>query len=482
MASQNGGRPPLALLCSAQFMLTLDFAIVNVALPEISHGLKFSSGSLQWVIGAYALFFGGFLLLGGRAGDLFGRKRMFVVGLVIFTLASLIGGLATAPIILIVARAAQGLSAAAVSPAVLALIAAGYTDPAARAKAMGVFGAVASAGFAGGVLAGGILTEYLGWRSVMYVNVPVGILLVALAIRKLVPDHLGHRARRVDVPGAVLVTAAFCLFSYALTAASDRGWGAPTVIWPIVGGSVLLLAFLALEVRVKEPLVTLSIFKIRSVTGGNVIAFLSGGVMSISTFCLTLYMQQILHYSSIRTGLAFFPQALVVVLASLPVAKMTTRYGPRPVLVGGALFLVAGSSWLILADGPGTYLSHVLPGGVLLGCGVTVMMITTAFAATSGVSPQHMGLASGLYNSLRQLGVGLCLAVAVALAGFGGSGSDVSHFRTAFILSAVLSAVIVVSAVLIPGRKPAAAPVSPVSPVGPASSRPARERAAAGTE
>ncbi|GAB1689860.1 MFS transporter [Krasilnikovia sp. M28-CT-15] len=471
MSSRNGGRPPLALLCSAQFMLTLDFAIVNVALPAMHRDLGFTSGSLPWVIGAYALFFGGFLLLGGRAGDLFGRKRMFVAGLVVFTLASLIGGLATVPIVLILARALQGLSAAAVSPAVLALIAAGYPEPGERAKAMGVFGAVASAGFAGGVLAGGILTETLGWRSVMYVNVPVGILLVVAALRKLAPDHQGHRVRRVDVPGALLITGAFCLFSYALTVAADKGWGAGSVIWPIVAGVVLLGAFLILETRVKEPLVSLGIFKIRSVTGGNAVAFLSGGVMSISTFCLTLYMQQILGYSSIKTGLAFFPQAFVVVLASLPVAKMTVKYGPRPVLVGGAVFLLAGSLWLTQASGPDSYLSHVLPGGVLLGLGVTVMMITTAFAATTGVPPQQMGLASGLYNSLRQLGVGLLLSIAVAIAGLGALGSGVDNFKTAFSLSAGLSVVIaVVSALLVPGRRsaPAVAPTSP-APAGVAS-------------
>jgi EmrB/QacA subfamily drug resistance transporter len=450
----------LLLLCCAQFMLVLDFAIVNVALPSIQRSLGFSHGGLQWVVGAYALFFGGFLLIGGRAGDLFGRKRMFIAGLAIFTAASLVGGLATSPIMLIAARAGQGLAAAAVSPAVVAMIVASFTENAVRAKAMGVFGAVASAGFTGGVLAGGILTQYIGWRAVLFLNIPVGIVLVALAARMLANDH-GRKGGRIDVPSAVLVTTAMCLVSYALTVSGDKGWGAPTVAGPLVAGGVLLIAFIVLQARLRSPLVPLSIFRNRSLTAGDSIAFLSGGVMSISTFFLTLYMQQALHYSVIKTGLAFFPQAFIVILVSKHVAQYTGKLGARTMLVFGAILLTAGSLLLTQVSAGGSFLFGILPGGLLLGIGVATMMISTAFAATSGVPGPQLGLASGLYNSSRQLGVGLCLAIAVSVANIGPAARTISGYHTAFALSAGLSAAIAVIAwVGLPAvKKPVAGPV-----------------------
>ncbi|MFI6934010.1 MFS transporter [Streptomyces sp. NPDC050287] len=446
MSGNTGGRPPLLLLCAAQFMLALDFAIVNVALGGMQRDLGFTDSGLQWVVGAYALFYGGFLLLGGRAGDVIGRKRLFVAGLTVFTLASLVGGLATAPFVLVAARALQGLSAAAVSPAVLALIAAGFPEGKERVKAMGVFGAVSSAGFSVGVAAGGLLTEYISWRAVMLVNLPVGIVLVALAARKLVADHDQTRGTRLDVPGAVLVTSAMCAFSYGLTVASDKGWGATPVIVSLVAGAVLLIAFLVVQTRVSAPLVPLSIFRNRSLSSGNAIAFLSGGVMSVSTFFITLYLQQVLHYSSVKTGLAFFPQAFVVFLASVPVIRLTEKLGARNTLTLGGVFLAAGGALLAQVTADSSYLLVVLPGGVLLGLGVTVMMITTAVAATSGVSGPQMGLASGLYNSGRQLGVGLCLALGVALAGIAHGAVraiPIDGFRAAFWFTAALSVGIV---------------------------------------
>ncbi|MGN9840975.1 MFS transporter [Nonomuraea sp. H19] len=457
-------RPPLGLLCTAQFMLTLDFAIVNVALPSMQGELGFTDAALQWVVGAYALFYGGFLLLGGRLGDLFGRKRMFVGGLVVFTAASLVGGFATEPVLLVVARALQGLSAAAVSPTVLALIASGFTEAKERAKAMGIFGAVASAGFTGGVLFGGILTEYLGWRAVMWVNVPVGILLVARALKRLDADHGATQRGRVDLPGATLVTAGMCAIIYGLTVAADEGWGSAGVVWPLVAGGVLLIAFLWLQARIAAPLVPLSIFANRAVTAGNAIAFLSGGVMSISTFFMSVYMQQVLGYSAIQTGLAFFPQAFVVVLASKNVAQMTGTRGARPVLIGGAVLLTAGSLLLTGLPVDGSFWAHILPGGVLQGVGVTVMMISTAVAATYGVAGPRMGLASGLYTSSRQLGVGLWLAVGVTASGLAGS-AGIQAFHTAFWLAAGLSALIAVLSFFVPATKKAAVPAAAPEPV-----------------
>ncbi|MFH0241910.1 MFS transporter [Streptomyces sp. HK10] len=479
MTGNTGGRPPLLLLCSAQFMLALDFAIVNVALGNMQRDLGFTDSGLQWVVGAYALFFGGFLLLGGRAGDVVGRKRLFVSGLSVFTLASLVGGLATDPFVLVAARALQGLSAAAVSPAVLALIAAGFPEGKERVKAMGVFGAVSSAGFSGGVAAGGLLTEYISWRAVMLVNLPVGIVLLALAARRLVADHHTTRSARLDLPGAVLVTSAMCAFSYGLTAASDTGWGSTNVLASLAAGTVLLIVFLVVQTRVSAPLVPLSIFRNRGVSSGNGIAFLSGGVMSVSTFFITMYLQQVLGYSAVKTGLAFFPQAFVVFLASVPVVRLTGKLGARNVLIGGGLLLVAGSVLLAQVTSGSSYLLVVLPGGVLLGLGVTVMMITTAVAATSGVAGPQMGLASGLYNSSRQLGVGLCLALGVVLAGMAQGAVraiPIGGFQAAFWFTAALSAgIVAVSAIGL--RHMAGAPAAGPKAAAP---RPADTGAAAG--
>lgn len=441
-------RPALMLLCLAQFVLVLDFAIVNVALPTIKTSLDFTSGQLPWVVGAYALFFGGFLLVGGRAGDIFGRKRMFVTGLAIFAIASLAGGLATEPIVLIIARSLQGLSAAAVSPAVLALIGAGYAEGEARNHAMGVFGAVSSAGFTGGVLFGGILTQYFGWRAVMFVNVPACIALVVMAIRRIQDDRPSVRQGKIDIPGAFLVTAGMCSIIYALTVAADQGWSSTQVVWPAGIGVALLVAFVILQAKLVNPLMPLDLFRSRSVTGGNLIAFLSGGVMAISTFFFTLYMHS-LGYSAIKTGLAFFPQAFIVILASLPVVRMTDKFGARPVLTGGGVFLVVGSLLLSRAPADGSFLLNILPGGLLIGIGVTVMMITTAVAATSGVEARRMGLASGVYNSFRQLGVGLCLAAGVAIASAAQTGASIDSIRAGFTVSTVLSVSIVAAALLV---------------------------------
>ncbi|GHA31800.1 MFS transporter [Streptomyces spiroverticillatus] len=464
MTSTTGARPPLLLLCAAQFMLALDFAIVNVALGGMQHDLGFTDSGLQWVVGAYALFYGGFLLLGGRAGDVVGRKRLFVIGLLVFTLASLLGGIATEPFVLVAARALQGLAAAAVSPAVLALIAAGFPEGKERVKAMGVFGAVSSAGFSGGVAAGGLLTEYISWRAVMLVNLPVGIVLVALAAKRLVADHQATRATKLDVPGAILVTSAMCALSYGLTTASDEGWSATPVIVSLAAGAVLLIAFLIVQTRVAAPLVPLSVFRNRSLSSGNGIAFLSGGVMSVSTFFITLYLQQVLGYSAVKTGLAFFPQAFVVFLASVPVIRLTEKLGARTTLIIGGVLLTAGSALLAQVTAASSYLLVVLPGGVLLGLGVTVMMITTAVAATSGVAGPQMGLASGLYNSSRQLGVGLCLALGVALAGLAHGAVrsiPVGGFQAAFWFTAALSVGIVAAAGLgLRGTAVASAPAA----------------------
>ncbi|MFG2006877.1 MFS transporter [Spirillospora sp. NPDC048911] len=463
------------LLCCAQFMLTLDFAIVNVALPSMQRGLGFSGSSLQWVVGAYGLLFGGFLLLGGRAGDVLGRKRLFVWGLAVFTAASLAGGLATDPIVLILARGLQGLSAAAVSPAVLALMSSLFTSPPDRAKAMGAVGAVSSAGFAGGVLAGGVLTEWLGWRWVMFVNIPAGIILIALAARMLTADHRAARAthqdtdgggerQRIDLPSALLVTSGTCSVIYALTASTDHGWTSAIVLSTLTAGIALIIAFLALQTRLSNPLVPLGIFTNRNVSAGNAIAFAAGGVMSVSTYFLTLYLQHTLHYSALRAGLAFFPQALAILLTSKFIAQSTGRSGPRPVLLTGVVFLAAGS--LILTTVPHhptdtttAYLLHVLPGSVLLGLGLSTMMISTAFAAMAGVAPPQLGLASGLVNSNRQLGVAVLLAIAVSL-----TNPQNPDYQVAFGFTTTLAILIAALTLTLAPRTSAKTPTSPAQP------------------
>ena len=319
----------------------------------------------------------------------------------------------------------------------------------ARDKTRGVFGAGSCAGFAGGLLFGGILTEYLTWRAVMFVNVPVCLALVVVAARKIADDRVSNREAGIDILGAILVTGGMCSIIYALTIAADSGWTSSSVLRTVGLGVLMLVAFVALQAKLANPLMPLDLFKNRSVTGGNLIAFLSGGVMAISTFFFTLYMHT-LGYSAIKTGLAFFPQAFIVVLASLPVVKMTDRYGARAVLIAGGILLVGGTLLMTLVSADGTFLVNILPGGLFIGAGVTVMMIATAVAATSGVESQRMGLASGVYNSFRQLGVGLCLSAGVAIAQIDDSSPSVDSIRTGFMVAAILAVGIVLSSLMLP--------------------------------
>ena len=300
---------------------------------------------------------------------------------------------------------------------------------------MGWYGAVSSAGFAGGVLSGGVLTEVFGWRAVMFVNVPVGIVLIAACAKRIAADRVTRGKRAIDVLGATLITASTCSAIYGFTVASDQGWGESGVTWSLAIAIAAFVAFVAREATASDPLITLGILRNRSLAAGNAIAFLSGGVMAISTFFITLYLQVVLDLSPLVAGLAFFPQAAVVVLASLPVVKLTDTFGPRLVLAGGGLFLVAGSAGLVWAPDEHSFWVNVLPWGVLLALGITVMMITTAVAATSGVSGPRMGLASGLYNSSRQLGVALWLAAAVAISGLGRQDATLEALHSGLIVS-----------------------------------------------
>ncbi len=416
----------LALLCVAQFMVVLDFSIVNVALPSIQRDLGFSTQNLQWVISAYSLTLGGFLLLGGRLGDLYGRRFLFISGLGLFSFASLAGGLAPSGVWLIVARAVQGLGAALVAPTSISLVSTTFAEGAERNKAFGVVGSVASAGFAAGVILGGVLTSSFGWRWVMFVNVPIGILAAVATPLLLHENRMQDGHRRVDIFGALTVTAGLIALVYALSQGNDTGWLSFQTLGLLALAVIFLAGFGIIEVRSPFPLVRFSIFRLRSVTGANLVTLLAPGVFGALVFILTLYMQKVLGYSAIETGLAFLPMAAIILFASNIVSRLVTRIGVKPFLVGGISGLFVGVLLLTQITANGSYLSSILPGIIVVSLGMGPTFATMIIAATDGVSDDEQGLASGLFNTSMQVGSGLVLAIVVV----------VSTARTATVLQA----------------------------------------------
>lgn len=405
--------PILALLCAGQFMVILDFSVVNIALPSMQRALGFTPATLQWVITAYALTTGGFLLLGGRAADLFGRRRMFIAGLALFTLASLAGGLAQSALWMIVARALQGLGAAIVAPSVLSLITTTFAEGPERNRALGVFGALASGGFAVGTILGGILTSALGWRWVLFINVPIGLAVVALS--PLLPESRGAR-KRLDIPGAVTVTAGLASLVYALSEANTAGWLSARTIGLLAVAAALLALFVAIERRTADPLIRLGIFRLRNHVGADLTTLLFFAANGPMVYILTLYLQDVLHYSPVRTGLAFLPHALIAAVAANQVARLIVRVGVKPILAGGAIALAVGLLLLTRITPRDHYLTTVLPGTVLVGLGIACMIVAASIAATAGVEADEQGLASGLFNTALQVGAALGVAVLVAVA------------------------------------------------------------------
>lgn len=405
----------LALLCTAQFMVVLDFSIVNVALPSIQRDLGFSTQNLQWVISAYSLTLGGLLLLGGRLGDIYGRRFLFMLGLALFSFASLSGGLAPSGLWLIAARAVQGIGAALVAPTSLSLISTTFAEGAERNKAFGVVGSVASAGFAAGAILGGFLTSTLGWRWVMFVNVPIGILAIVATPFLLQEYRMQDGQRRVDVGGAFTVTAGIIALVYALSQGNDTGWLSFQTLGLLVLAIILLTLFVIIEARSPSPLVRLSIFRLRTVTGANLVTLLAPGVFGSLVFILTLYMQKVLDYSAISTGFAFLPLAAIILLISNIVPRFVTRIGVKPFLVGGLAILVVGILLLTQISAHGSYLTALLPGLILVSLGMGPVFSTMVIAATDGVSDDEQGLASGLFNTSLQVGSGLVLAIVVAV-------------------------------------------------------------------
>ena len=405
----------LALLAAAQFVVILDASIVNVALPSIGADLNFSQENLSWVVNAYVLVFGGFLLLGGRLADLLGRRRVFMIGLVLFALASLAGGFAQTEAQLIIARAIQGLGAALLSPAALSLVTVLFEEGAERNKAMGVWGAVAGSGGAAGVLLGGMLTEWAGWEWVLFVNVPVGIAAAALAPR-LLPESRTE-GRHFDFAGAITVTAGLSLLVYTLVDANNAGWASAQTLGLGALSFALIAAFYVIERRSKAPLMPFpGIFRIRTITGINVSAVLIAAALFSMFFFISLYMQQVLGYSALEAGLAYLPLAVGIIITAGATAGLVTRFGFKPVLVSGLIVTAAGLLWFTQVDVGGSYLSDLLGPMMLAAVGLGLAFVSMTVAAVSGVEAHEAGLASGLINTSQQIGGALGLAILATVA------------------------------------------------------------------
>jgi EmrB/QacA subfamily drug resistance transporter len=406
----------LALLATAQFVVVLDASIVNVALPSIGRDLHFSQDDLSWVVNAYTLFFGGFLLLGGRLADLLGRRRMFIGGMVLFAGASLAGGLAQSELWLIVARAVQGLGAALVSPAALSIVTTTFREGSERNTALGVWGAVAGSGGAAGVLLGGMLTEWAGWEWVLFVNVPIGLAAAALAPRLLGESRDADRARHFDVAGAVTVTAGLAIGVYALVDANNAGWTSTQTLGLGAVSLALLGAFVVTEERSRHPLVPFSIFRLQTLRGANVVGLLLGMSLFAMFFFISLYLQQVLGYSALRTGFAYLPLALMIVVSAGGASQLVTRVGFKPTLIAGMLLIGAALLWFSQVAAGGSYLGDVLFPSLIVAAGLGFAFVATTIGAVTGTKPDEAGLASGLINTSQQIGGALGLAILSSVA------------------------------------------------------------------
>jgi EmrB/QacA subfamily drug resistance transporter len=405
-----------ALLAVAYFMTIVDLTIVNVSLPTIGRALHFSATNLQWVATAYALTFGGFLLLGGRAADLLGRRRMLMVGLGVFSAASLACGLATGEGFLIAARALQGTGAAVMLPAALSIVMNMFQEGAERNKALGIWGAIAASGATVGLITGGLLTRYVGWRYIFYLNVPIGTVALLLAPRIVPESRLAATKRKFDAAGAVAGTGGLVLLVDALSQAPQYGWGALRTIALLVASVALLVAFLVIESRVAEPVVPLQIFRRRTLAGANVAGLLLGGSFYGFLFVGTLYMQQVLHYSALQTGVAWLA-ASVTSVALAGVSQLTvTRIGAKPVMVAGMTLIGTGVLWATQVPAHGHFLGDLLGPFVVAGAGTAFAFIPISIAALAGVEEHRAGLASGLLSTSQQIGGAIGIAIASSVA------------------------------------------------------------------
>ncbi|MFV2175931.1 MFS transporter [Actinomadura sp. LOL_016] len=406
-------RPGLTLAAVAvvQFMVSLDLSVVNVGLPQIAAGLGFGAVGLTWVIHAYALAFGGLLLLGGKAADRYGRKRVLLLGLGLFGLASLAGGLAQEPGHLVAARAAQGVGAAVLAPAALALLATTFPAGRARVRAFGVWSATNAAGGVFGVLIGGLLTEYAGWRWVMFVNVPMAAIALALAWRGVAAGPPPARGGRPDVPGAVLATAGMTLLVFGIVRTDQYAWTSPVTLATLAAAAALLAAFVHVErTTAREPLVRPGLFANRSVAGANAYSLLTGAAMASAFYFLSLYVQRVLGHGPARTGIEFLPLGLAVIVGSVLAVKLGYRFAPRTLLIIGGLVTATGFAWFGLISPDGTFAVDVLGPSIVVGTGFGLCLAPIVSTATTGVAAHETGTASGLLNSSRQIGASLGLA------------------------------------------------------------------------
>src|SRR5579862_1244457 len=400
----------LTIVCAAFFMTILDVSIVNVALPSIGRSLHFTRDNLQWVITAYAITFGGFLLLAGRLADLLGRRRVFLVGVVVFTIASLICGLAWSEGVLIASRAVQGLGAAVITPSALSIVMTTFEEGAERNKALGIWGALGGGGAAVGVLAGGVLTKYLGWEWIFFVNVPVGALAFLVAPR-FVRESRAERETSQDVAGAVSVTAGIALLVYGVSEAPNHGWSSSWTISRLVAAAVLLIAFLVVESRAKDPLMPFGIFRIKTVAGANIAGLLLGCVTFANFFLLTLFVQQVLHWSALKTGVTFVATAGSAILWAGLAQALVTKIGVKPVMAVGFVATIAGLAWYTQIPVHASFASDLLPGYLLIGFALPFTFIPVSIAALAGVQAHEAGLASGLINTAQQVGGAIGVAV-----------------------------------------------------------------------
>jgi len=402
----------LVLICFAQFMVVLDATVVNVALPSIQKDLGMTEANLQWVVNAYTLVFGGFLLLGGRAGDLLGRKRLFLGGVIVFTLASLLDGLSTSSGMLIGARALQGLGAAFISPAALAIISTTFKEGSDRAKALGVWAAIAIGGSAVGLVLGGALTQVFSWPWIFFINVPVGVAVFVLSLR-LVPESKDEAAHRsFDVAGAVAVTGGLMSLVYAIVQAQPKGWGSAQTIVTFIVSVALLIGFVVIELRAKAPLVRLSIFRVRSLSAANVVMFFVGSGLFAMFFFNSLYIQRVLGYGPLKAGLAFLPFTAGIMVSAGIASAFGPKIGIR--LVAGVGMVIASAGLLLLTRIPvdGSYVSSVLPSILLKSLGMGAVFVPLTLVATTGLEDEDQGLASGLFNTSQQIGGAVGVAVA----------------------------------------------------------------------
>ncbi len=456
--------PVLVLACLGQFVVIMDTSIVNVALPSIGRALAFSSAGLAWVVNAYTITFAGFLLPAGRAADVYGRRRVFAFGLALFCLASVAGGLAPSAMVLIAARAVQGIAAAVVSAAALAILIAGFPEGAARNRALAAWGAAAAAGGAIGTLLGGVLTDLISWRAVLLINVPIGLIMIAGAAR-LLPVGRGSHARGLDLPGALTATAGVAAFAFGVVQASTNGWSAPVTLAPMLAGAAVFGVFLFLEARLtRAPMLPLGLFRSRSLSVGNLLMALVGATSVSMWYFISLYLQRVAGYDPLMAGLAIAPFALAIAAASWATPRIIRWTGRKWLITASSLMATAGFAWWSVSLDPGaSYPLAVLLPGLLAATGTSGLVIAPiAGAATAGVRPEETGVASGLANATRMLGGAIGLAVLATLAAGSHTGSPTPQtiaagYDRAFLIAAGIALVTAAVSLLIPtNRSPSA--------------------------